>query len=258
MEFTNLIFEKKDRIALVTINRPKVRNALNTETWSEIDALINAVKQDAEIRVLIFTGAGDQAFIAGADVRALKNRSMLETINSQNFAVLNRIAALEIITIAAINGYALGGGCELAMACDIRIAAKNAKLGQPELSLGILPGAGGTQRLTRLVGPAKAKELMLTGEIIDAQEALRIGLVNQIVGIGESISAAEKMAAAILSKGPLAVRLCKLVVDQGADLALEAGLALENLAQTVIFGSEDRQEGLAAFLDKRQPEFKGR
>jgi len=183
---------------------------------------------------------------------------MVDTINSLNFSVLNRLSALEIVTIAAINGFAIGGGCELAMACDIRIAAENARLGQPELNLGILPGAGGTQRLTRLVGPAKAKELMLTGDIIDAKEALRIGLVNRMVAVGQAVPEAEKMAEAILAKGPLAVRLCKLVVDRGAEVGLEAGLSLENMAQAVIFGSEDRREGLGAFLEKRKPAFKGR
>ncbi len=258
MAFTNLIFEKKGAIAIVTINRPEVLNILNAETWAELNNLIDQVREDAGIRVLVFTGAGDKAFVAGADVRALQERSMVDTINSLNFSVLNRLSALEIVTIAAINGFAIGGGCELAMACDIRIAAENARMGQPELNLGILPGAGGTQRLTRLVGPAKAKELMLTGDIIDAKEALRIGLVNRMVAVGQAVAEAEKMAEAILAKGPLAVRLCKLVVDRGAEVGLEAGLSLENMAQAVIFGSEDRREGLGAFLEKRTPAFKGR
>ena len=258
MAFTNLIFEKRGAVALATISRPKVRNALDAETWTELSTLIDTVRDDDDIRVLVFTGAGDKAFVAGADVRALRDRSMVETINSLNFSVLNRLASLEVVTIAAINGFALGGGCELALACDIRIAAENARLGQPELNLGILPGAGGTQRLTRLVGPAKAKELMLTGEIIDAHEALRIGLVNRTVAVGLAVAEAEKMAAAILTKGPLAVRLCKLVVDHGMQAGLEAGLVLENMAQTAIFGSDDRREGLGAFLEKRKPVFKGR
>ena len=258
MKFTRLIFEKKEHIAWVTINRPEVRNALDVTAWTEIDAVMEAVQQDEEIRILIFTGAGDKAFIAGADINALKNRSMIETLQSQNFSVLNRLAALEIITIAAINGYALGGGCELALACDIRIAAENAKIGLPEMNLGILPGAGGTQRLSRLVGPAKAKELILTGAIIDAPEALRIGMVNRVVGIGELKAEAEEMASAILSKAPLSVRLCKLVIDKGVNPGLGEGLALENLAQTIIFSTEDHLEGLSAFLEKRRPEFKGR
>ena len=258
MGFTNLIFEKKGAIATATFNRPKLLNVLNAETWSELNLLIDQVREDKDIRVLVFTGAGDKAFVAGADIKALQERSMVETINSLNFSVLNRLSALEVVTIAAINGFALGGGCELAMACDLRIAAENAKMGQPELNLGILPGAGGTQRLTRLVGPAKAKELMLTGEIINAKEALRIGLVNRMVPEGEAVLESEKMAKSILAKGPLAVRLCKLVVDRGTEVGIEAGLAIENMAQTAIFGSQDRNEGLAAFLEKRKPEFEGR
>jgi enoyl-CoA hydratase len=258
LDFFNLIFEKQGKIAKVTINRPEVRNALNYQTWTEIEHVLEMVEQDDEIGILIFTGAGEKAFIAGADIVDLKKRSMVETINSKNLSVLNRLASSRVITIAAINGFALGGGCELAMACDLRIAEENAKLGQPELNLGFLPGAGGTQRLTRLVGPAKAKELILTGKIIDAQEAMRIGLVNFTVGPGEAVQEAEKLAGSILSKGPLAVRLCKIVVDRGADTDLVSGLVMENLAQTAIFGSEDRQEGIDAFLEKRKPKFAGR
>ncbi len=257
MKSSNLIITVEQHIAKVTVNRPEARNALDADTWSEIDLFLDNVVKDKEVRIIIFTGSGDKAFIAGADIHALQNRSMIDTINSQNFSILNKLAELDIVTIAAINGYALGGGCELAMTCDLRIADENARLGQPELGLGILPGAGGTQRLSRLVGPAKAKELILTGAIIDAHEALRIGLVNQVVEAGQAVKAAEEVATKILNKAPLAVRLCKIVVDHGMDVHIKTGLLLENLAQTAIFGTDDRKEGLSAFLEKRSPEFKG-
>ncbi|SHJ35754.1 enoyl-CoA hydratase/isomerase family protein [Desulfofundulus thermosubterraneus] len=258
MGFKNLILEKEEGIAVATVNRPEVRNALNRETWQEINSLIDQVEKDEEIQVLIFTGAGDKAFVAGADVASLKERTMLETFVNENQATLNRLANMEKVTIAAINGYALGGGCELALACDLRVAAENARLGQPELNLGILPGAGGTQRLARLVGIGNAKELILTGEIIDAAEAYRIGLVNKVVPAGEAVRAAKEMAQKIMAKGPLAVRFAKAVINWGSNVSLESGLIMERLAQTILFGTEDRLEGLTAFLEKRRPVYKGR
>ncbi|WP_027355766.1 enoyl-CoA hydratase-related protein [Desulfofundulus thermocisternus] len=258
MGFKNLILEKEEGIAVATVNRPEVRNALNRETWQEINSLIDQVEKDEEIQVLIFTGAGDKAFVAGADVASLKERTMLETFVNENQAILNRLANMEKVTIAAINGYALGGGCELALACDLRVAAENARLGQPELNLGILPGAGGTQRLARLVGIGKAKELILTGEIIDAAEAYRIGLVNKVVPAGEAVRAAKEMAKKIMAKGPLAVRFAKAVINWGSNVSLESGLIIERLAQTILFGTEDHLEGLTAFLEKRRPVYKGR
>lgn len=258
MGFKNLILEKEECIAVVTINRPEVRNALNRETWQEINFLIDQVAKNEEIQVLIFTGAGDKAFVAGADVALLKERTMLETFVNENQAILNRLANMEKVTIAAINGYALGGGCELALACDLRVAAENAKLGQPELNLSILPGAGGTQRLLRLVGIGKAKELILTGELIDATEAHFIGLVNKIVPAGEALRAAKEMAKKIMAKGPLAVRFAKAVLNWGNNTNLETGLIIERLAQTVLFGTEDHLEGLSAFIEKRRPVYKNR
>ncbi|RKO65499.1 enoyl-CoA hydratase/isomerase family protein [Desulfofundulus salinus] len=258
MGFKNLILEKEEGIAVATVNRPEVRNALNRETWQEINSLIDQVEKDEEIQVLIFTGAGDKAFVAGADVASLKERTMLETFVNENQAILNRLANMEKVTIAAINGYALGGGCELALACDLRVAAENARLGQPELNLGILPGAGGTQRLARLVGIGNAKELILTGEIIDAAEAYRIGLVNKVVPAGEAVRAAKEMAQKIMAKGPLAVRFAKAVINWGSNVSLESGLIMERLAQTILFGTEDHLEGLTAFLEKRRPVYKGR
>ncbi|GAB6171583.1 enoyl-CoA hydratase-related protein [Paradesulfitobacterium aromaticivorans] len=258
MDYKNLLLEYDGEICVVVINRPEVRNALNRETWAELSQVTEQLQRDEKVRIIIFTGAGDKAFVAGADVAALKDRSLIETFYNENQAVLSKLAAVDKVTIAAINGFALGGGCELAMACDLRVASENAKLGQPELNLGILPGAGGTQRLTRLVGIGKAKELILTGEAIDAAEAWRIGLINKVVPVGKAVDAAKEMARKILNKGPLAVRVAKSVLDWGSNTSLDQGLILERLAQTILFATEDRIEGLSAFLEKRPPVYKGR
>ncbi|HBV89188.1 MAG TPA: enoyl-CoA hydratase [Desulfosporosinus sp.] len=258
MELKNICIEIDECIGIVTINRPEVRNALDWQTVRELAEVINSVEQNKKIKVVIFTGAGEKAFVAGADVAALKERTVLETYLNENQAILNQLAAMKKVTIAAINGVALGGGCELALACDLRIASDNVKLGQPELTLGILPGAGGTQRLSRLVGLGKAKELIFTGEIIDASEALRIGLVNKVVSKGEALQAAKEMAHKILLKGPTAVCFAKEVINLGINTDLNTGLYIERLAQTVLFSTEDRYEGLSAFLEKRSPDFKGR
>ena len=258
MEYKNLLLKKENGIAVLTVNRPEVRNALNRETVLEIRQAIADIKADAKVQVLIVTGAGDKAFVAGADLASLQTRGMLETLNNENQLVLTELACLEKPVIAAVNGFALGGGCELAMACDIRIAAENAKFGQPEPGLGFLPGAGGTQRLPRLVGAAKAKELIFTGDIIGALEAEKIGLVNKVVPPEELMNAALEMAGKIMKKGPLAVRFAKMVIDQGLDLNLDKALLLERVSQTILFGSEDRTEGIKAFFEKRPPEFTGK
>ena len=258
MGYKNILYEKNEGISLITVNRPEVRNALNRETWLELEDAVISAQKDEDIKVLIITGGGEKAFVSGADINALKERTMLETFIGENQSILNRLAALDKISIAAINGHALGGGCELAMACDLRIVAENAKLGQPEINLAILPGAGGTQRLSRLVGVAKAKELILTGELIDAQEALRIGLVNRVVPKGQAVLAAREMAQKIMQKGPLAIRFAKTVIDLGGNTSLESGLMMEKMAQTVIFATDDRLEGLSAFLEKRPPVYKSR
>lgn len=258
MQYKNIIYEKSENVCIVTVNRPEVRNALNRETWLELDSAISSVQNDDEIKVVIITGAGEKAFVSGADINALKERTMLETFTGENQSILNRLANLDKVSIAAINGFALGGGCELAMACDLRIAAENAKLGQPEINLAILPGAGGTQRLSRLVGVAKAKELIFTGDIIDAGEALRIGLVNRVVAPGQAVIAAKEMAQKIVTKGPLAIRFAKTVIDFGSNVNIESGLLMEKLAQTVLFGTDDRIEGLTAFLEKRPPVYRNR
>jgi enoyl-CoA hydratase len=258
VQYKNIIYEKSENVCIVTVNRPEVRNALNRETWLELDSAVSSVQKDDEIKVVIITGAGEKAFVSGADINALKERTMLETFTGENQSILNRLANLDKVSIAAINGFALGGGCELAMACDLRVAAENAKLGQPEINLAILPGAGGTQRLSRIVGVAKAKELIFTGDIIDAGEALRIGLVNRVVAPGQAVIAAKEMAQKIVKKGPLAIRFAKTVIDFGSNVNIESGLLMEKLAQTVLFATDDRIEGLTAFLEKRPPTYKNR
>lgn len=256
--YENLTLARTDGIATVTINRPQVRNALDQATWREIRQALDEIAADPAVHVLVVTGAGDKAFASGADLRWLRERSMLATLEAYPQSVLAALENLAKPSIAAVNADALGGGCELAMACDIRIASDRARFGQPEVRLGILPGAGGTQRLPRLVGIAKAKELILTGEIIDAAEAHRIGLVNKVVPHDELLAAATAVAEMIIKRGPLAVRLAKAAVNAGMEYGPGAGYAFERLAQTVLFGTEDHIEGISAFLEKRSPEYKGR
>jgi enoyl-CoA hydratase len=258
MGYKNLIITKDEGIAIITINRPEVRNALNRETWLEIRAAIAAVREDQEVKVVVITGAGDKAFVAGADVQTLKQRSMVETIESENQAILWELEHLDKPVIAAINGFALGGGCELAMACDIRVASENAKLGQPELNLGFLPGAGGTQRLPRLVGIGKAKELIYTGDIISAQEAEKIGLVNKVVPPTELIPTVKEMAKKMMKKAPLAMKMAKIVINAGMSTDPATAMAVERLGQSILFGTEDRMEGLTAFIEKRKPNYQGK
>jgi enoyl-CoA hydratase len=253
-----LVLEKSEGIATITINRPEVRNALDPETWELIRKAVEEVAQDDLIQVLIVTGAGHEAFAAGADIQWLHDRSMLATLESTVQRVLLALEDLWKPSIAAVNGFALGGGCELALACDIRIASERAKFGQPEVRLGIIPAGGGTQRLPRLVGVAKAKELIFTGEIIDAAEAERIRLVNRVVPHDQLMPSAVEMAKKIMARGPLAVRLAKMSIQAGLSYGPGAGFEVERLAQTVLFGTEDRLEGTGAFLAKKSPRFKGK
>lgn len=258
MENKKILVERRDKIALITINRPEVRNALDTETWRLLEKTVLELDADPEINVIMITGAGDKAFVAGADLNSLKMRSAVATFYGENPRITNVIEKAAKPTIAVINGFALGGGLELAMACDIRIASKKAKVGQTEINVGILPGAGGTQRLTRLVGVAKAKELIFTGKIISAEEAEKIGLVNMVVEPEALMEIAWAMAKEIAAKSQVTLQVAKQVVGQGANTDLATGLMLEKLGQSFIFGTEDHLEGICAFLEKRAPVFKNK
>ena len=258
MAYQNLLVKLDEGIATVTFNRPDVRNALDPATWSEIEEVVDDVRENRQCQILIFTGAGDEAFAAGTDNNWLRDRSMLATLEANSQQVLHKLEDLWKPTIAAVNGYALGGGCELAITCDIRVASDRAQLGQPEVRLGILPGAGGTQRLPRLVGVSKAKELIFSGAIIDAAEAERIGLVNRVIPHDDLMTETRELAEKIMRRGPVAVRLAKAAIHAGASIGYGAGYTSEVLAQTVLFGTEDRMEGTSAFLERRHPEFKGR
>lgn len=255
--FAHLIVEKRYGVALVTLSRPESRNAISVELQAELKAALADLGGDDAVRAVVFTGAGDRAFAAGADVARLTDYTAETALQSGMQKLFDDIEAFGKPTIAAVNGYALGGGCELAMACDIRIASQEAKFGLPECALAILPGAGGTQRLTRLVGLGHAMDLILTGRIVSAQEALAMGLVTRVVAPAELRDAAVGIAEAVLAKGPLAVRMAKLVVRVGADVDQRTGLVLERLAQALLYDSADKREGVAAFFDKREPVFTG-
>jgi enoyl-CoA hydratase len=260
MNYENILFEKNGAIAYVTVNRPKVLNALNMATMEELRAAFHHLKNDAAIRVVILTGSGEKAFIAGADISELaKNDAVAaKEYTHRGQSVLNLIENLGKPVIACINGFALGGGCEIAMACTMRLASENAKLGQPEVKLGITPGYGGTQRLPRLVGKGVAMQLVLAGEPINALEAHRIGLVNEVTAPAELIPRAEAIAQKIIANAPLAVQFAMEAVNRGMEMTLAEGLYLEATLFAVCCATEDKKEGTSAFLEKRQPQFKGK
>ncbi|MBK3664992.1 enoyl-CoA hydratase/isomerase family protein [Bradyrhizobium diazoefficiens] len=257
---TNVLYEKKDGIAYVTLNRPKVLNALNTPTWIDLKTAFEEAKADTSVHGVILTGAGDKAFIAGADISELAHVDAYEAEESSRFGqdVLSLIENLGKPVVAAINGFALGGGCETAMACTIRIAAEHAKFGQPEVKLGLLPGGGGTQRLPRLVGKGRALQLILTGETISAQEAYRIGLVNEIVPPTDLIARAETILKQISANAPIAVKFSLEAANKGLDTSQAEGFALEASYFGICAATEDKKEGTSAFLEKRRPQFHGR
>ena len=257
-EYETILTSVEDNVGTIAINRPDVRNALSTQVLGDIRGALAEFRYDDEVGVVVFTGAGDRAFAAGADINELRERTFLDALASLMQAVYDEIEDYEKPTIAAVNGLALGGGCELAMACDIRIASENARFGQPEVNLSIIPGAGGTQRLARLVGKGKATEMILTGEIIGAEEAHRVGLVTRVISSDELVAVVRESARSIMSKGPLAIRLAKLAIRTGFETDLKTGLVIERLAQAVLLTSEDKREGTSAFLEKREPEFKGK
>src|SRR5271167_5158020 len=259
-QFENLLYDKKDHISYITVNRPKVLNALNAQTMEDLRRAFTAAKDDPEVRVVILTGAGEKAFVAGADLNELRKfmpvEGKAETHAGQS--VLDLIENLGKPVIACVNGFALGGGCELAMACTMRLASENAKLGQPEVTLGLIPGYGGTQRLPRLVGKGVAMQLVLAGGMISAQEAHRIGLVNEVVAAAELIPRAESIAKKIIANAPLAVQYAMEAVNHGMDMPLKEGLYLEATLFGLICGTEDKNEGTTAFLEKRAANFKGK
>ena len=260
MNYENILYDKKAGIATITFNRPKVLNALNRKTVEELQTALLDARDDATMRVLILTGAGEKAFVAGADVGELAQQT---PVNGKEFSLFGQrvFHLLETIgkpSICAINGFALGGGCELALSCSIRVASKSAKLGQPEVKLGILPGYGGSQRLTRLCGKGMAHELCLTGEMISAEEALRIGLVNHVYEPAELLTAAEAMAKKIIANGPIAVKFTMEAIGRGLEMPLEEGLFLEATLFGVACATEDMREGTKAFLEKRPAVFKGK
>jgi len=256
----NVQYEKKGAIAYVTVNRPKVLNALNTPTWTDLHAAFEDAKADVSVRGVILTGAGDKAFIAGADISELADVDAYGAEESSRFGqgVLDLVENLGKPVIAAINGFALGGGCETAMACTIRIAAEHAKFGQPEVKLGLLPGGGGTQRLPRLVGKGRALQLILTGETISAQEAYRIGLVNEVVSAADLIGRAEAILKQIMANAPIAVKFSLDAANKGLETSQREGLALEASYFGICAATEDKKEGTSAFLEKRAPKFRGR
>ncbi len=260
MNFENLLVEKKNSIAYVTVNRPKVLNALNMATMDELRAAFHDIKNDNIIRVAILTGAGEKAFIAGADIGELARQDAVggKEYTHRGQSVLNLIENLGKPVIACINGFALGGGCEIAMACSMRLASETAKLGQPEVKLGIIPGLGGSQRLPRLVGKGIAMQILLAGEMITAQEAYRIGLVNEVTAPAELIPRAEAIAQKIIANAPLAVQFTMEAVNKGMEMSQREGLYLEATLFGVACATEDKEEGTAAFLEKRPPQFKGR
>jgi enoyl-CoA hydratase len=256
-QYNNLTFSKEGHIGTITLSRPKALNALNTELLLELKDIINEISTDETIHVLIITGEG-KAFVAGADITEMKNFNSTEGLKYGELgaAVLRNIQRLKIPSIAAVNGFALGGGCELAMCCDLRIASENAKFGQPEVGLGITPGFSGCVRLSRLAGVAKARELIYTADIISAAEAEKYGLVNKVVPAEQLMSEAMEMAKKIASKAQLAVRYSKMAINRGFETDIETAIAFENQVFALCFSTEDQKEGMTAFVDKRKPEFK--
>lgn len=260
MAYKTLLYEKEGGIGIVTINRPASLNALNSEVYTELYELFEEIENDAGVRVVILTGSGEKAFVAGSDIVEMQPQN---SIGINSFVAKARLASDRIYTlgkpvIAAVNGYALGGGCELSMCCDLRIASEKARFGQPEINLAVIPGAGGTQRLTRLIGLTKAKELLYTGDMIDASTALSLGLVNKVVPPDRLMAEARELAAKLLAKSGRTLALLKKAATSGANMSLPDGLDLEAQCFALCFATEDQKEGMKAFMEKRKPEYKNR
>ena len=260
MESRNLLYEKRDGMAIITINRPKALNAMNKETIPEVLSKLEDAEKDEDVRVVVITGAGEKAFCAGLDLKTVRNINVIEAVETSRLGQKLTLAIEELgkPVIAAINGYALGGGLELAMACDIRIASETAKIGQTEVNVGLIPGWGGTQRLPRLVGKGKAKELIFTGKMIDAKTAERIGLINMVVPPEKLKSAVEELANVIMSKPPIAIKLSKQLVNGSTEADQGTGLMHEAEAFGILSSTEDYTEGVSAFIEKRKPQYKGK
>ena len=256
-DYRNLRLDLSESIATLTVDRPSVKNALNFDTINELHRVLDELAANADAGVLIITGAGESSFVSGADINDIRARTREDGLAAINSSLFAKIDAFPKPVIAAVNGYALGGGCELALACDIRVAADTAKFGQPELGLGIIPGAGATQRLPRVVGLGWAKHLVLTGDIIDARQALEIGLVTAVMPASQLQVRARELAKRILRQGPLAARLAKVSLNASARVDLDSGLLIETLAQAICYASDDKLEGTTAFLEKRKPKFTG-
>ena len=257
MAYHNLILKKEDRMATISMNRPEALNALNSETFHELNAAFDELEKDDKIEVIIVTGEG-KAFVAGADIVEMQNMNGQQSraFSMLGQQVFRRMELMEKVFIGAINGFSLGGGCEFAMACDIRIASEKAKFGQPEVNLGVTPGFAGTQRLPRLVGMAKAKELLLTGDMIKADEAYRIGLVNRVVPPESLMDEARKLAEIILTKGPVSIKMVKACVNRGMQTDIDTAAAFEADAFGLCFASGETKEGMSAFLEKREAKFR--
>ena len=258
--YKTLIYEKKGNIGVLTINRPEKLNALSNELIEELERFLDVVQSDGEIRVLVITGAGEKAFVAGADIQELVDRDAIlgRQVSRTRQEVFSRIENLPVPVIAAVNGYALGGGLELALACSIRICSEKAQFGAPEVKLGIIPGDGGTQRLPRLIGLGRAMEMILTGDFIDAQEAFRIGVVNQVIPHDELMNRTMGLAEKIAKRPPLAVRYAKEAVNRSQEGDTDSGYALESYLHALTCTTEDKKEGVQAFLEKRKGTFKGK
>lgn len=260
MGYSNLLLEKKNGIAVLSINRPEALNALNSITLTELSTVLDELGQDSNVRVIILTGSGNKAFVAGADISQLKDSGLNEAyqISRLGQTIFQKIESLPQPVIAAINGFALGGGTELALACDLRLASKNARFGQPEVTLGFIAGFGGTQKLPRLIGTGRACELLYTGRIIDADEAQRIGLVNHVYPLEQLMDEAMALANIILAGAPLAVQASKQAIWRGIDMEISSGLEYEAKLFAELFTTEDQREGCSAFVEKRKPNFQGR
>jgi len=260
MEFKYIIYEKTEGIATITLNRPEALNAFSREVADEVLQALEDVRNDENVRVVILTGAGEKAFSAGADIKAMKGMNALKAreLSLMGERICTALENLEKPVIAAINGYALGGGLEVAMSCDMRIASENARVGQTEINIGLIPGWGGTQRLTRLVGATKAKELVYTGKIIDAKTAEQLGIVNMVVPADKFKETVKQFASELAQKAPVALKVAKALINKGAEISLDAAIALEREGFGVVASTEDLQEGVSAFTEKRKPTFKGK